>query len=99
MNSRAPSARVLRLRGVYTGPAVSKDGFRVISLECYDDGIVVRWASRRPSSALAAPTGDQLELSDDIGTDYFFHGGGSSSSEGSDEVCQSGAITFYPTAP
>ena len=93
------SARLLRLRGVYAGPTTSNGGFRLISVECYDDGIVVRWASQCVPSAEPLLGEDQLELSDDAGTQYVFHDGGSSISEGPAVVHASGQVTFCPTVP
>src|SRR2546423_309951 len=56
------------LRGVVLGPGDEVAGMRVVDLELYDDGAVVRWTALESSEPA-------LDLSDDIGTSYEFTGG------------------------
>jgi hypothetical protein len=77
------------LRGVLLGPAEEVAGMRVVDLELYDDGVVVRWTALENNEPA-------LDLADDIGTSYEFTGGEWGSGSGSRVR---GESEFTPAAP
>ena len=78
------------LRRVLLGPAEEVDGFRVVALELYDDGVVARFTSR---DDVLDP---RLELADDAGTDYRPVGGSSGGGPGGRTR---GLMKFAPAVP
>lgn len=105
-----PQARLLRLRAVFPGSAarVSASGerTRVISLECYDDGLLVRWERSLPipqepadRDRAALYGGDDIEVTDDAGTGYEAQGGGSGELESEGRAIWSGTSSFWPAVP
>jgi hypothetical protein len=72
------------LRQVFLGPAEEHAGFRITSVELYDDGILVRWSQLQPDGPRAAldreaffsELDDELVVTDDAGTRYEDMGGG-----------------------
>ena len=81
--------RCRELRHVLVGPAEEVSGTRVVTLELYDDGVVVRWTALEDDEPA-------LELSDDAGTAYEFTSGGWSSG-GKSRV--RGENAFTPAVP
>src|SRR3954453_7584823 len=77
------------LWGVLLGPAEDVAGTRVVILELYEDGIVVRWTALENNEPA-------LDLADDIGTSYEFTGGEWRSGSGSRVR---GESEFTPAAP
>jgi hypothetical protein len=49
---------------------------RLVGVELYEDGVVVRWQSARPGDADLASGNGTLLLQDDLGSVYSFVGGG-----------------------
>ena len=81
--------RRAELRGVLLGPAEEVAGMRVVDLELYDDGVVVRWTALEDDEPA-------LDLADDIGTSYEFMGGDWGSGSGSRVR---GEAEFTPAVP
>jgi hypothetical protein len=84
--------RLIGFKGVVPGPP-ERDGKRVISVECYDGGLLVRYevAHEVPDELRDKPEGavhehfldleleEDAGIEDDVGTDYCPEGGGGSS--------------------
>jgi hypothetical protein len=69
-------------------------GLRIVSVECYLDGLVVRWLA--PGVFIDQGTlGPPVELHDDLGTTYRFVGGGAS---GHADAVRGDAL-FVPAPP
>jgi hypothetical protein len=59
-------------------PVASKDlggGFRVVSVECYDLGLIVRWLVSPPVDDWSPSP--PVTVADDVGTEYRYTSGGS----------------------
>jgi hypothetical protein len=80
------------LRAVLLGPGDEVDGFRLVSVELYDDAVAVRWTS---DSGPELERG--LELADDVGTEYEPAGGGASGGGPDRRTC--GVSEFVPAVP
>ena len=76
------------LRRVVLGPAEEAGGFRVLAVELYPGGVVVRW------TAPGFP--ETISLSDDAGTDYDEQ---DIDGDESDGRALRGQATFTPGAP
>jgi hypothetical protein len=81
-----------RFKGIAAGPG-ERNGQRLIAVECFDGGLVIRWETKHelPAELRGRPTGEvydrfrppddsfDLAVSDDAGTEYAPGGGGGSS--------------------
>ena len=94
----APS--LVRLRGVYpAGPATwAGAALRIVCVECYDDGILVRWHARDLESGDAAWE-RALEIGDDLGTAYAPQSSSSGWTQLTGGYRVSGETTFDPAPP
>jgi hypothetical protein len=79
------------LRSVALGPGEEVDGFRLVALELYDDGVIARWSAAEHELAT------EIELSDDVDTDYQPVGGSSGGGGPSRRV--RGVTNFVPAVP
>jgi hypothetical protein len=87
-----------QLVSVLPGPSpTERDGMRVNCVELYDDGILVRWSDRGEEDDLDQMLHVEVEISDDLGTEYGTDGGGSSG--GGPGARVRGHMTFTPAMP
>jgi hypothetical protein len=102
------------LRTVVVGPEERKRGARVICVERYDDGVLVRWhfvrvevdrsgAARRLRDEIEPvdrPLPPDFRLTDDVGTAYSSAGGGSHGRETDEgDYVAHGTAEFTPAVP
>jgi hypothetical protein len=86
------------LRAVHLAPDQGGPGLRVLSVELYADGVIVRYVvvDFVPPSAGDAWKWPQLEIGDDVGTEYEQVGASAGSGDGGP---LRGEIRFIPEVP
>ena len=91
-----PSFTGLDLQRVLVTDRGDRSGVvHVLAVECYADGLIVRWACPVASRDQNAFPGVVAEITDDVGTTYWFTEGHSSDGGGS---CR-GEDCFVPAPP